>query len=278
MRHFSSSPAASADVINNVSAAMRAFWLSGQRAAHDGRHRKGGPARFKTVPVKAKDTKQTPFRPTRRTPGSYVEFDLQPHPLALAMATSEEQTLGNAGFLADLEAGLQQHAAAYKRVLADLKLLQSIGSLPLSAPDATHVRVHFPGTDWEHVERLCLDLGLQHGVVYEEIEPGRGSYEPLALRFPPVPGDVDGYHEVTHGTLPHRYHSMDSWISAIAPHSLPGSVLSDDTTVTQLCDTGPVPGFPSDLSALESDFEGFEGIYRFLEQLDHAADIRIPHP
>src|SRR5271170_394506 len=49
VRYFSHSPAAPAEVVNNVSQAVRAFWLSGQKAHYDGINPRSGEKRYKAV-------------------------------------------------------------------------------------------------------------------------------------------------------------------------------------------------------------------------------------
>ena len=271
VRQFSSSPAPSADVINNVSAAVRAFWLSGQRAAHDGRHHRGGATRFRAIPAKAQEPRLSAMRPRAVAPSSYIEFDLQPHPLTAALRSHEDHILTNNVFLMDLETGLDQHAAAYKRVLLDLKLLQSVGALPISAPDATHVRVHFPGKDGGYVERLCIDIGLQHGIVFEETHPSNRPRPSFDFRYPTAPTMKDPYDCESTACTHTEDHTLDRWISAVEPLPRAWAALSDTSTTVGITDQEVVPDITSVVSNAPSDFEGFEGIYRFLDQLDHAA-------
>ncbi|KAJ2903153.1 uncharacterized protein MKZ38_010285 [Zalerion maritima] len=106
-RYFSHAPAAPAQVVQNVSQAMRAFFLSGQRARFDGVDANGR-KRWRTVSTLEDETLRTMSSVPRCVPGSFIDFRLSPtitamsplaaaFPFAAAAAEEKMQKKGAAG-------------------------------------------------------------------------------------------------------------------------------------------------------------------------------------
>lgn len=289
-RYFSHTPASQAQVVQNVSQAMRAFWLSGQRAHFDG-HNANGEKRYRTVSALQETAGRKMASMPRITPGSFIDFQVSPNvtalsPLAAAMSTSFEvkpeaspATLNAEGFLDVLSTDFARQLKDLAAVMNDLKRLAALGDLPITMEKQNTLRVRFPGLDADTVERLCDDIGIQRGIIREDPELHRLYATPVALRFPFAPASED--HEKT-STLPNG--SMGSHRSDIS------SIEEDQALFDQYIDENPWLSTPSRAtpearteegyesmspSAYSSgehtseDFEGLEGIYRFLEECDH---------
>lgn len=72
-RYFSHTPAAPAQVVNNVSAAVRAFWLSGQKAHFDGLT-PTGEKRYRNVTSLQEETGRKMQSVAKNAPGSFIDF------------------------------------------------------------------------------------------------------------------------------------------------------------------------------------------------------------
>lgn len=203
-RFFSHGPASGAQVIQNVSQAVRAFCISGQKAQFDGLNARGD-ARFRAVSAVQDQTIRKLsamsatmlHQGTDSAPGSSLDFRLNPtvtalgplaaafpFPTATAMSTAEP-SINTEGFLDVLSGDFARSLKDLTATLADLQKLAVLGDLPVKLVEAKggHIlRVRFPGVDADTVEALCLDLGLTRGLVTEDAEFSRNV--PVALKFP----------------------------------------------------------------------------------------------
>ncbi|KAI2618433.1 hypothetical protein GGR54DRAFT_605457 [Hypoxylon sp. NC1633] len=284
-RYFSHAPAVQAQVVQNVSAAVRAFWISGHKAQFDGLTARGE-RKYRSVSAMQDETMRKMMAAPRHASGSYIDFRLNPtmtalSPLAAAFpypsATGvkipafDVATLNTDGFIDVLSVDFARALKDLTTTLADIKRLSSLGDLPIQLEKGHTLRVRFPGVDAETVESLCYDLGLTRGVVKEdpnfEVETG----VPVALKFPFAPGVESDTKTLTSpgGSL----RSEDSFIPAEAFFEEGYSEMEDN----------PWLSLPDDLEGYESmsppissgehcseDFEGVEGVYRFLEECDRA--------
>lgn len=82
-RYFSHGPASQAQVVHNVSQAVRAFFISGQKAQFDGVSA-NGEKRFKAVSALREESGRKMRDLPRATPGSRIEFPVNPTITALA--------------------------------------------------------------------------------------------------------------------------------------------------------------------------------------------------
>lgn len=265
-RYFSHIPAAPAQVLNNVSAAVRAFWLSGQNAHFDGMT-PAGEKRFRSVTNLQKETFSKMQALPRHTPGSFIDFHVNPTITALSplgafsfkTSTNESVTLNTDGFLDVLSVDFARALKDLAATMNDLKSLSILGDLPITLEQKSILRVRFPGCDAETVERLCDEVGVLRGTICqdEDFEFATGTH--TALLFPYAPSEH----------LP----STDSI------HSL--SEYSYQQFVDEIVENPWMEGYES-ISEGESayftkpqssDYEGLEGIYRFIEQCDNARRI-----
>ena len=289
-RYFSHTPAAPAQVMQNVSAAVRAFWISGQKAQFDGLTPRGE-RRYRAVSAKQDEASRKMSAFPRTTPGSYVDFRLNPtvtalSPLAAAfpfpstaaskVAVFDDVTLNTEGFIDVLSADFARAVKDLTATLGDVQKLCSLGDLPIQLEKGHTLRVRFPGVDADTVEALCDELGLTRGTVGEDPGFEEDAGVRMALRFPFAPGA----------------RSSDTG----NPTSPSDSLRSEDSLSAEMLfeefDRGPA-GAPAGISWLSSsdlegyetmsppmssgdhvseDFEGVEGIYRFLEECDRARE------
>ena len=100
IRYFSHTPAAPAQVMSNVSAAVRAFWLSGQKAQFDGMN-PAGEKRYRSITTFQEESGKIMQSMPGHAPGSFIDFRVNPTitaltPLgAMLPCSSIEQTVPN---------------------------------------------------------------------------------------------------------------------------------------------------------------------------------------
>jgi hypothetical protein len=225
-------------------------------------------------------------------PGAYVDFRISPtvtalSPLGAAVVgggevfgpTAAVAGFKNAGASLNAEGFLDVLSTDFARALRDLaavmadlkKLAFGLGDLPVELQKNGYMlRVRFPGVDADTVERLCDDVGVQRGMVGEDPEFRLSAGVPVALRFPFAPDGQD----VDAKTLTSPGGSMRSHTSAL-------SVEEDDAFLDEYEDNPWLlsepeegyeslspPAYGSSGEHCSQDFEGLEGIYRFLEECD----------
>lgn len=213
-RYFSHTPAAPAQVVQNVSQAVRAFLISGQKAQFDGNDRAGN-KQFRAVSALQDSTVKKMQGIPKMSPGSYVDFSVNPTITAL---TPLDAVVGYAGFSsmedsntsakpstnhfeinlntpslldvlsADFSRALKDLAA----ILNDLKALSSLGDLPITYHCETglnRLRIHFPGCDAQTVENLCSELDVKRGIVVQDEDFDAFAGTEIALLFPFAPSE-----------------------------------------------------------------------------------------
>lgn len=302
-RYFSHAPAAPAEVVQQVSQAVRAFWLSGQRARYDGVGADGRTPRYRAVSAAAEDArlKMSSYsgimREKSAAPGAYVDFRISPTVTALsplggaANAVSSVfgptaaaaagfhvagtgASLNAEGFLDVLSTDFARALRDLAAVMADLKSLSSgLGDLPVELRGDV-LRVRFPGMDAGAVESLCDDVGVLRGVVGEDADFCRSAGVPVALKFPFAPGLED----VDTKTLTSPGGSMRSHTSALSEEDddaflddyedNPWVLSEEDEAEEEGYASLSPPVYGSSGEHCSEDFEGLEGIYRFLEECD----------
>lgn len=296
-RYFSHTPAAPAQVVQNVSQAVRAFWFSGQRAHFDG-YSADGRKLYRAVSVDEEKARNK-LAVAPHAPGSSIDFHISPSVTALsplgAMIPSSQsveaeiQTAG-ATLLADnfldvLSVDFARTLKDLAAVMADLKALARLGDLPISLERADLLRVRFPGVDAETVERLCNDVGVQRGIIKEDPDFDMDAGVQVALRFPYAPAD-DGCSK----TLTSPDETVRTRVSSESSNELddafveeveenPWLLASEHSVVSEELE-GYESMSPSLKSASsehysEDRYEGLEGIYKFLEECDRARAMRF---
>ncbi|KAH8176081.1 casein kinase II beta 2 subunit [Sarocladium implicatum] len=286
-RYFSHSPAAPAQVVQNVSQAMRAFFLSGQKLRYDGVGPRGQ-KQYRAVSSLEDETmsKIGAFAPS--APGAFIDFHLSPtvtalSPLAAAIsgasvasgfkAEAAAASLNTEGLLDVLSADFGRALKDLTAIFADLRRLAVLGDLPISMEQKDTLRVRFPGMDASTIERLCDDVGIERGLVGEDPDFEATAGVPMALQFPFAPG--------SDATIT----SPGGSARSLGSHEFDAeSSLEDDSFLREaFVDAGEVnpwlseaEGYesvsplPSSMDRCSDSFEGLEGVYRFLEECDRA--------
>jgi len=205
-RYFSHGPAHPAEVIQNVSQAVRAFWLQGHKARYDGYNHKTGHKRFRAVSPTQHKARNAFDLCHGHSAGSFVDFKVSPTITAVGpLSTVPRSESYDSQCFASMhskptvaiitdEKVMTTLAVDFARALKDLaaimndiKRLSTLGSLPLILVDPTTLRVRFPGCDRDTVEALCMELNIRRGIVGqdEDFETQHGAE--IALRFPFAP-------------------------------------------------------------------------------------------
>ncbi|GAD96625.1 hypothetical protein PVAR5_5286 [Paecilomyces variotii No. 5] len=313
-RYFSHGPANPAQVINNVSQGVRAFFLSGQRVRFDGIDPRTGEKRYKTVTALQDQTERRMADIPRATPGSYIDFEVSPTITAFGVLgglqkkqTStegfEQDTLSSEGLLELLSIDFARALKDFAAVLNDLKRLSALGDLPISLHGKSTIRVRFPGCDADTVERLCDEVGVERGRIVqdEDFEARNGAEMALLFPFAPsvAPSSEAGYftlrdppgqqtpHEVNwREMMSSENKTHPSW--TYSPYSRTGLDYEDiemfepnpwtaspsgysSVNISELGDREFFPELSVTGGSRSADFEGLEGIYRFISECDQAA-------
>ncbi|KAK0747968.1 hypothetical protein B0T21DRAFT_343683 [Apiosordaria backusii] len=272
-RFFSHTPAAPAQVVQNVSQAMRAFWLSGQRARYDGLG-PNGEKRYRAVGATQEAARVRMGYTPRNTPGSFIDFQVGPTITALSPLGAADvkgaATLNEEGFLDVLSVDFARVLQDLAAVMTDLKKVSDLGDLPIALEKGNVLRIRFPGVDAQTVERLCDDIGVQRGVVGQDPDFDVSAGVPVALRFPCAPGGSCA-NTITSPGGSLRSHDSESsdieeafFVEEIEENPWHLSSLSD---YEEGYESAP-PLEPA--SSSSGDYEGLEGIYRFIEECDRA--------
>lgn len=299
-RYFSHGPAAPAQVIQNVSVAMRGFWLSGHRARFDGIDPHTGEKRFKTVTPLQDKAQRRMAEISRNAPGSYIHFQLSP--TITAIGNLKNESLKSEGLMELLSVDFARALKDLAAVLNDLKRLGTLGDLPVSLENKSTLRVRFPGCDAEQVERLCNEVGVERGQIFQDEDFDQLTGAELALLFPFAPSiapspETELFTTHENPRLPNK-HDLD-WRLMMSGQTSPG--MSNDTNQISFEDVemfgnNPWVSSPSGFSSVgvselgdreffaelsprggdsHSDYEGVQGIYKFLEQCDLATGQRF---
>lgn len=307
-RYFSSSPAAPAQVVQNVSAAVRAFWLSGNRARFDGINKRTGSKQYKVVTPLQDEATRKMYAAAPTAPGAYVEFELSPMISAFdSLVPSKKQTtetvsgfepitLNSDNLMELLSVDFGRALREFTTVLNDLKKLSTLGDLPISLRGRSTIHVRFPGCDAESVERLCNEIDMQRGVIRQDEDFETRNGTEIALLFPFAPSHSGTEEELfsihgpmsmspshqldwrnmissedtkesadTHSPEMHDYTNLDQ-----NPWATPSSGYSS-INISELGDRVFFPDLSNDpIQTSNSNYEGVEGIYKFIEECDRA--------
>ncbi|KAJ6151155.1 hypothetical protein N7470_007749 [Penicillium chermesinum] len=265
-RYFSHGPAAPAQVIQNVSQGVRAFFLSGQKIRFDGIDPRTGEKQYKAVSALQDQAgrKMTSIPVPRRAPTLIFNFRL---PLLLSR-------------------------------------LSALGDLPITLEDQSTLRVRFPGCDAETVERLCDEVGVQRGRVSQDEDFDLRTGADLALLFPFAPSmacssDVEYLFEKPAKSCCASSRDLD-WQDMLTPEGhmfSPNSgydsgngISFDDEELfcnnpwksssrsayssINISELGDRAFFqeasPASIPETTSEYDGSEGIHRFLAECDRA--------
>jgi len=300
VRYFSHTPAAPAEVIQNVSQAVRAFWLSGQKARFDGSNPRTGEKRFRAISGLQETARTAMDMSPVHASGSYIDFEVTPTITAIgpfshiprstvsSCDTSEDATITNESLISTLSVDFARSLKTLAAVMNDLKHLSALGDLPITLHNPTTLRVCFPGCDRDTVENLCRELGIQRGVVGQDEDFDSKIGTDVALLFPFAPSKTPSetmYVEDFYRPAKRSKRDIEvvDWHEMLSPsrHSLQShaSELADEAAEVvenPWLEDGRSSGYSS-LHASEMHdvdlgvrYEGLEGIYRFIEECDRA--------
>lgn len=291
-RYFSHTPAAPAQVVQNVSQAMRAFCLSGQRAHFDG-YGPNGEKRYRAVSNLQEEAGRKLANISRQAPGAFIDFQITPtitalSPLAAAFpfpsaafaaqTEANKATLNADGFLDVLSVDFARALKDLAAVMNDLKRLSALGDLPVILQKHNVLRVRFPGVDAETVERLCDDVGVQRGIVGQDPNFDDSLGINMALRFPYAPDVQDVNRPITSPGGSLRSHRSD--LSSVEEDVFLDDYMEENpwlSSPSAELEEGYESMSPPVVSSGEhcsEDFEGLEGIYRFMEECDRERGMR----
>jgi hypothetical protein len=185
-------------------------------------------------------------------------------------------SLNAEGFLDVLSVDFARALKDLAAVMNDLKRLSSLGDLPVQLEGDNRLRVRFPGVDADTVERLCDDVGVQRGVVGQDADFDASAGVPVALKFPFAPDAQDGLAKTITspgGTMRSHQSDLSSFEDdqVLLDEFMGGNpwLSSPEPEGYESMDGSSPPGLSS-YEHCSADFEGLEGIYRFLEECDQA--------
>lgn len=240
------------------------------------------------------------------SPGSYLDFKVTPTITALGPLSSiprarsqkpTQNSLGSEGLLDSLSVDFARALRDLAAIMNDLKKLASLGDLPISLPDNSTLRVRFPGCDADTVEALCQELGICRGFVYQDADFDFHNGTEMALLFPfassKTPSEAT-FSPNLHPAEPQKGDQLE-WAEMISvkqsPHYSNKSITGQDFEEIENAPDNPWARSPSGYSSLHasdeddvggyfqaqplpahqaSDYEGLEGVYKFLEECDRA--------
>ena len=329
-RHFSHTSKAQAQVIHDVSAGIRAFFIGGGKARFDGVDPVTGEKRFRCVSV-TEDAVYTQWESPMSScaKGTNLEFKISPTITSLLPSFSTNKTgsettsLNDVDLLSSLTSDFARAIQDLSLILLDIRALSAFGDLPISlthTPTGPILSVRFPGCDADLVSRLCDEVGVKRGVVVEDegwytahVErPGQAEKDvEMALLFPFAPNGAPslssegGAYFSTNPVQQERQPERLDWRHMMSPSQrsrYTAESLHDDGSVEAMTLTSPDLRAHSPMSGYESlaesdfasedpyfnttspvkaavphgsraesgDYEGLEGIYKFLQVCEEA--------
>ncbi|KAI2084429.1 hypothetical protein LOZ36_004822 [Ophidiomyces ophidiicola] len=180
-------------------------------------------------------------------------------------------------------------------VVNDLKKLSTLGDLPVALHDRSTIRIRFPGCDAESVERLCIEVGVQRGIIHQDADFESRNGAQMALLFPFAPSHHESESElfsfydppaVSPDKLDWREMMLSEktqrststnwkdyqYVSSAEQNPWARSLSGyESMDISDLGDRAFFPDIPEVTTPSKgSDFGGFEGIYKFLEECDRA--------
>ena len=224
--------------------------------------------------------------------------------------TAANETLNAEGLIDLLSVDFARALKDFATIMNDLKRLSALGDLPLGMVDTSTLRVRFPGCDAQTVERLCDEVGVQRGVIRQDANFDASAGTEVALLFPFAPSQAPSVSCSPDNKPARRVRQGRDevdWRNMISPEltlTSPAFSTHSDTGIDDFEDVGPgnegrnpyidspaLSGYSSmhssegadedyyfrkpsvaDMTNRQSshDYEGLEGIYRFLEECDGA--------
>lgn len=302
-RYFSHGPAAPAQVINNVSQAVRAFLVGGHKAQFDGVNPHNGEKRFKSVSAMQDQVNRTLNKVPKATPGSYISFDVNPTITALtplkavkgfSAFAQEKDSLNQDGLLDVLSVDFSRAVKELAGVLNDLQRLSELGDLPISY-EKSKLKIHFPGCDAQTVETICNDFQIQRGTVHQDEDFDAFVGTEIALLFPfapsQTPSECSFYEKPVHSRQ--HVHPIIDWENMLSPPTVTSEGYSthSEHSYDDIADfEEPNPWLsvssPSGYESLHTseagdmdmhtplEYQGIEGMYRFMTHCGSSVSVR----
>jgi hypothetical protein len=293
-RYFSHTPAAPAQVVHNVSQAIRAFLISGQKAQFNGVNPQTGEKRYKAVTVLQEEVSRKMFALPRATPGSFIDFNVNPTITALTPINSvagysqsfvPKENINTEGLIDVLSVDFSRSLKELAAVLNDIQRLAALGDLPITY-HGTFLRIHFPGCDGDTVSKLCDELGVSNGAITQDDDFDDFVGTEIALLFPFAPSKTASECDFLEKPAETRIISRDQvdWRNMLSPESVSEPSIEYSTRSDAGLDfeeiENPWTTSPSGYESLHSseldnhsfekhtplEYQGIEGIYRFMEQ------------
>ncbi len=277
-RYFSHTPSAPAQVVNNVSAAVRVFWLSGQKAQFDGMS-PAGEKKYRNVTTLQEETMRKMHSISKRSPGSFIDFHINPAVTALtplgasfpfgSLVEQTALTLNTEGFLDVLSVDFSRALKDLAATMNDLKRLSTLGDLPITLEDKSILRVRFPGCDAETVERLCDEIGVQRGFICQDKDFNNTTGTQMALLFPFAPISEHPLSSPGGSLRSQSGHDYDDFEDEIIENPW----MEGYESMEEFSDNESAYFTKPSEHPNSSDYDGLEGIYRFLDACDNARRI-----
>jgi hypothetical protein len=167
--------------------------------------------------------------------------------------------------------------------LNDLNRLSALGDLPLTL-EGTNLRVHFPGVDGDSVERLCEELNITRGTVTQDEAFDAFAGTEIALLFPFAPSadasECASWFEEPMSKSQSPLIHLDDMLSPSESEEIYST--HSDSGLEDVIDEHPWLSSNSIFESVRSgseqasdkhsplEYQGLEGIYRFIEQCDRA--------
>jgi hypothetical protein len=173
------------------------------------------------------------------------------------------------GFLDILSVDFARALKDLSVTLNDLKRLSSLGDLLITLEHKSILRVRFPGCDAGIVERLCDEVGVQRGIIYQDEDFDSSAGTHMALLFPYAPMSERTLSSPGGSLRSQSGHDFEEVEEEILDNPwLDGYDSMDSISEGE-------SAYFSKLSPQQNstDYEGLEGIYRFIEQCDSARRI-----
>ncbi|OAA42655.1 hypothetical protein NOR_04786 [Metarhizium rileyi] len=285
-RYFSHTPAAPAQVVQNVSQAMRGFILSGKKLRYDGIGARGE-SRYRAVSSLEDEAMNRMAAVPSFTPGSYIDFQMSPiitalSPIAAATArasassasifgagaAAEPTVLDTEGFLEVLSVDLRRARKHSKAVMSDLLRLKSLGGLPVSLEPGCKLRVRFPGTDALSVERLCDDVGIERGIIGQDPDFDSTAGATTALKFPFAPESQQAISSPGGSARSVTGYELEDVESLLEDESFVRVAFAESPWVSEPEGYESMSPPTKSEERLTNDFERYDEIYRFLAECD----------
>lgn len=270
---------------------MRAFFLSGQKIRYDGigPH---GTHQYCVVSGREYDAIRKLATTPRFTPGSFIDFHITPtltalSPLAAALSCDSQRSgfgdelatvplsLDTEGFLDVLSTDFSRSLKDFALVMSDLRRLSALGAIPITEEKSGTLRVRFPGVDALTLETLCDDLCIQRGIIGQDAGLDDALGGAVALRFPFAPASEQaisspgGTLRSLKGIESDEEESLFDEVSFV--HEAFDYKMADEILWLSEDDGRTSLSPPNSLERQHTeDFEGLQGIHRFLEACDRA--------